>query len=261
MKKLIPPMLIILVAFVSGCIFDNNDDEKEADNGENGNGIELTAETYMPLKVGATWTYKSTETEEGEEYTYEYTSTIAGTTIKDNKTYFVMFDDDTQDSMYVRIEDNILYDILPSEEYIAKAVSKRTGILSAAKTAFTEQFPSGEVPFFNFNKEAGQTWEIFSYSDSGEGYSLTFSMTGKFLGTEKVTVPAGAFENCAKFEATMNSMYSITIDGSQESHEWRNTTTFWIAPGVGIVKIIEEFIEENEEMDFSTDELISYSIP
>jgi len=86
-------------------------------------------------------------------------------------------------------------------------------------------------------------------------------MTGKFLGTGNVTVPAGAFENCAKFEVTMNSMYSITIDGSIESHEWGNAMTFWLAPGVGIVKIIEEFTEENEEMDYLTDELISYSIP
>jgi len=128
MKKLIPLMLIILMAFFSGCIFNNDDDEKEADNGENGNGIALTAENYMPLKVGATWTYKSTETEGDEEYTHEHTSTIAGTTIKDNKTYFIMFDDDAQDSMYVRIENNILYDILPFEEYVAKAVPKRTGI-------------------------------------------------------------------------------------------------------------------------------------
>ena len=44
-------------------------------------------------------------------------------------------------------------------------------------------------------------------------------------------------------------------------NEWRNTMTFWLAPGVGMVKIIDELIEENEEMDFSTDELISYSIP
>ena len=261
MKKLIPLMLIILMAFVSGCIFDNEGDEKEADNGENGNGIVLSAETYMPLKVGATWTYTSTGIEGGEEYTSEYTSTITGTTIKDNKTYFIMFDDDTQEPMYMRIENNILYDILPFEEYEAKAVVKRAGILSAAKTAFTEQFPSGEVPFFNFNKEAGQTWEIFSYGDSGEGYSLTFDMTGKFIGTETVTVPAGTFENCAKFEVNMRNMYSFTGEGFSESHEWINTMTFWLATGVGPVKITEELREDNEEMDTSTDELISYSIP
>jgi len=261
MKKLIPLILIILMAFVSGCIFDNDDDEKEADNGENGNGIVLSAENYLPLKVGATWTYTSAGIEGGEEYTREYTSTIAGTTIKDNKTYFIMFDDDSQDSSYMRIEDNVLYNILPFEENEAKAVVKRAGILSAAKRAFTEQFPSGEVPFFNFNKEAGQTWEIFSYSDSGEGYSSTFDMTGKFIGTETVTVPAGTFTNCVKYEINMGNMYSSTGEGFSESHEWRNIMTFWLAPGVGPVKIIEELSEDNEEMDSSTDKLISYSIP
>ncbi len=257
MKKLIPLIVFLLTTLVVSCIFDGDsgDDEKK----ETGN--ELSAETYLPLKVGVTWTYTSTGTEEGEEYTHEYTSTITGTTIKDNKTYFVMFDDDDQESMYMRIENNILYNILSFEENEAKAVVKRAGILSAAKTAFTEQIPSGEVPFFNFNKEAGQTWEMFSYSDSGEGYSSTFDMTGKFIGTETVTVSAGTFTNCVKYEINMRNMYSYTIEDVSKSYEWRNTMTFWLAPGVGPVKIIEELSEDNEVMDSSTDELISYSIP
>jgi len=252
MKKLFLILFIFITAFTTSCIFNSDDDEKEADN-----GIEFSAENYLPLKVGATWTYKSIGTEDTEEYT----TTIVGTTIKNNKTYFVMFEDDTQDSIYVRIENNILYEILPFEESEAKAVSKRTGILSTTKTSLPEQFPSEEVPFFDFNKEPGQTWEIFSYSDSGEGYSYTFSMNGKLLSTEKVTVPAGAFDNCAKFEVTILSQYSYNVEGVSESHEWRNTMTFWLAPGVALVKIIEESREDNKEIDSSTDELISYSIP
>ena len=72
MKKLF--LLLSIMTLITGCIFNNNDDEKE-DN----NGIGLSAETYFPLKTAATWTHLNTGIDNGEAFTDTTTSTIVGT--------------------------------------------------------------------------------------------------------------------------------------------------------------------------------------
>ena len=217
--KVFVVILFVSLVVLSGC---NKDD----DNGPTGPSHGLSAETYMPLKVGATWTYKLIGTVQGEVFTDTTTITIVGTTTiaENNKTYFVMGESE-EESIYLRIENNIVYQFSPGEFQ--------------------------ELPYFNFNKEVGQSWEIFNESNPLGSMALT----GKFLGTENITVPAGAFTNCAKFE---NSVSVILLDNSGEvSESFEGTGIVWLAPNVGIVKSTED----NEMMGTSTEELITYSIP
>jgi len=140
-----------------------------------------------------------------------------------------MFESDVEDSVCMRIENNIFY------VYIA---------------VIGDEFK--DIPYLNFNKEAGQTWELFSGNiESDEGNSGTLIWSGTFLGTETITVPAGSFTNCAKFETT-----TIAIPLSIEVKE-----SIWLAPNIGLVKSTGETKEDSDVIETSTEELIHYSIP
>ena len=221
--------LFFLVVF-SGCDKDNNGPTGPADSG-------LSAETYLPLKVGTTWTYEATGTEQGEAFTDTTIITIVETITKNNKIYFVISDSD-EGLSYGRIENNIFYYFEPDES--------------------EEEVPI-ELPRFNFNKEAGQTWDIIDHSESNEGYSETWTLSGKFHGTENITVPKGTFTNCAKFEIIINYIKSDINNVELESVE--GTQFFWFAPNVGFVKFTDELKKDKVVLGTSTEELINYYIP
>lgn len=207
-----------LIAFL-GCSKDNQD-------GPTGPSLEPSAETYMPLKVGSAYTYKQTGSVQGEIFIETTTLTIVGTRTfqENNNTYYVIVNS-FQDSMYLRIEKNIVYEYVPLELQ--------------------------EIPNFDFNKEEGQIWEI--YSESNPMGSMT--VTGKFLGTEDITVPSGTFENCAKFE---NTWRVILFDNSGEvltSVEGKDLQ--WLAPNVGIVKRTRM----HESLVTAIEELVAYAVP
>ncbi|MFC1485892.1 hypothetical protein ACFL55_02575 [Candidatus Latescibacterota bacterium] len=215
----------LLVCFValSGC-------DKDEDTGTTGPGASgLSAETYMPLKIGATWTHVTTGIDHGEAFKDTTTSTNVGTITKNDKTYFIMFESDVEDSVYMRIENNIFY------VYIA---------------VIGDEFH--DIPYLNFNKEAGQTWELFSGSfEPDKGVSGTLTWSGKFLGTDTITVPAGTFTNCVKFE-TVTTVISESIEVKE---------LIWLAPNIGSVKSTSETKKDSEVIEISTEELIHYSIP
>jgi hypothetical protein len=228
-SKIIVIFLLVCLVVLSGC-----------DSGPTGPSHGLSAATYLPLEVGATWTYAKIGTEQGEAFKDTTTGTIVGTTtitynnktyfamVYDNKTYFAMVESD-EDSTYLRIKNNIVYQFVPGEFQ--------------------------EIPIYNFNEEVGQTWEIFT--ESGTMGSMT--ATGEFLGTDNINVPAGTFTNCAKFEHTINITVFSNTGGSPRPFE--SIGIIWLAPSVGVVKYTEEVKENSKVMRTSTVELISYSIP
>jgi len=190
----------------------------------------LSAETYLPLKIGATWTYKNTTTEQGNEFSDTTTTRIDRTekVIQNNKTYFV-FVESNEMGGFIRIESNKIYNYSHGE--------------------------SQEVPIFNFDLEIGETWEIFTESN----FMGSMTVTGKFLGTENLTVPVGSFTNCAKFE---NIMILILLDGAGNVKEtYESTEELWLAPDIGLVKSTEEVKKDNEVIETSIGELINYNIP
>lgn len=246
MKKLFALMLILLFALSAGCITDSDDDGDDGDNDSGGlNGGGTTAAEYFPLSTPATWTFDETEEYDGETYTDTYTMTISGTETINGETYTVLSSSDGED-MYFRIEDNIVYMYDPYL-YIAETDNP-------AKTAALGKITDDEMPWMNFGVGKGKTWTIFDHSEQHEGYSWSMSQKGKYIGTESVTVPAGSYSNCMKFQMTTQSSYS----GEGEQGNYLDTETFWFAKGVGPVKIISSEEENGSVSYVTTSSLKSY---
>ena len=228
MKKLIALMLILLMAFVFGCIFDKDDDEDDK-------GTSIKAEDYIPLKQGNTWTWNDTD-----NYGVSSTSleVIIGTTIIDGKTYWIMNDSDV-DTMYIRIANNIVYMYINDEPI------------------------NREVPVFDFNKSPGDTWTTFTETIGDQGISGTLIQTVKYIGLKDVTVPAGSFSDCVVFEITTESEYSFIANNITHNVTFTEITTIYLAKGVGPVKDINVITDESdgEKSESSeTSELKSYNI-
>lgn len=261
MKKLLALMLVLLTAFAVGCITDSGgDDDDDNDNGGGGGGTtggDIQATTYMPLKVGVVWNQSETGTQWGEEFSDTYSTSVTGTETINGAQWYVITEDG-EDS-YARIADNILYTM--DEVFVAK-----NAVSPAAKAAAAAQAEYEIWPWINFGKGVGGTWTIMTDSDSGEGYTMSATWTGKRLSNASVTVPAGTFQNCAVFELVMTSNYSSTYNGQTHSSVYKSTTTIWFAPNVGFVKQTDVATETwtgspTETMENLTTVLTSYTIP
>ena len=228
MKKLISLMLILLMAFVFGCVFDKDDDEDDT-------GTSINAEDYIPLKQGNTWTWNNTDNNGVSSTSLEV---MTGTTTIDGKTYWIINDSDVE-TIYVRIENNIIYVYIDVEPF------------------------NREVPLFDFNKSPGDTWITFTDSKTEQGHSYSLNQTGKYIGLKDVTVPAGSFSDCVVFEITTNSEYSTIVDNNTYTTTHTEISTMYFAKGVGTVKDIIVITEESggEKSESSeTSELKSYNI-
>jgi hypothetical protein len=78
-------------------------------------------------------------------------------------------------------------------------------------------------------------------------------------GSESITVPAGTF-NATRIQATSNFDMMASVLGFDVPVDYTTTTTFWYAPGAGLVKLTET--NNFEGTTFSlTSELQTYNIP
>ena len=249
MKKVLALMLVLLMAFIVGCITDSDskDDNSDTDNGGSGSGSTAKAAEYLPLQVGVTWKWESTDS---DDYSYGSTETITGTTSLGGREYYVISDDDGDDT-YIRLANDIVY-MYMEEEWAEKAHARGA------------TFETKDVPMFDFNKSAGKTWSIYSDTQSEEGYSSTVKITGKYVGLKSVTVPAGTFSNCAVFEITMESQYKSTYIYETYTGTYTSVSTHYFAKGIGPVKIASNDIDisNGEKYEYSdTQECTYYSIP
>ena len=87
----------------------------------------------------------------------------------------------------------------------------------------------------------------------------TFNLTMQEMGSETIHVPAGVFET-VKLQATFGAQINVDFQGSFFLYTVNGSSIHWYAPGVGLVKSIEN-IEFSGTPFTSTTELQSYSIP
>jgi len=258
MKKQFALMLAFLLISMTGCITDNDKDKDEK--GLN-TGDTLPQGDYFPLAPGSVWNYSVTGSEWDSEYTYDFTWTVAGTETMNGVVYYVITDDG--DSTHIRVEDNAIHtpDFFDPDDITAKpAAFSDAGKAAVMQTLAAE----GEMVMVDFGRPVGEAWIIYDGSDTGDDYTITYSYTGKIIGTETVTVPAGTFPDCAKVELLLSGASSFTVDSTAYSNEWRNTRILWFADGVGFVKETDssEEIRDGEAVEIETAEtsLISYSL-
>jgi hypothetical protein len=218
--------------------------------------------TYFPLKLGATWTFESSESEDSS-YNFVYIDKVVGTMAQGGKTYW-MYETSYPSEYYsysdttlFRIENNTLYGFM-GMDFFTKPVPKSAKARAAkiASVAKATVFAYGsELPILKFGVSAGTSWTIY---DSGVIQGNSMKVTARYLGTESVTVPAGTFSNCAKYEMTYVTTYKDPDSSTTETYSDINTT--WFAPNVGNVKGVS--VSNNDGDTYSsTDVLKSYSIP
>ena len=256
MKKLIVILLFGLLVVVTGCIFGDDDDDDDKDK-KGGTGTSQSASAYFPLADGVSWAYSETATSywDGEETdTDTYAVTCKGTEVLNGKTYW-KFEADYVET-YLRLDGDDVYEYDP-EFYlkISKAAEKKGKPAPLAKLAASLEDPT-ELLLYRFNRSAGYTWTIYSDSSTEGGYSYSATMTGKFVGIESVTVPAGTFADCAKFEIASVQSYS----GGGQSQSSTNTLTSWFAPGICLIKETEVEKEGNDVMYNSVSVLGDYHL-
>lgn len=239
-----PPHVSVTVSGVDVVVQTFVGTSTGGNNGDSGN-----ASVYLPLKLGATWTFDSTENYDGNIETSTYVESIVGSQVYNGKTYWMREDNypEWADTTLVRIDGNIAYSFFGGGEQFFKRAKTVSRMNSAV-------FVTGvEVPIMKFGLSAGQSWTIY---DSGATQYGSFVMTGKYIGTETVQVTAGTFQNCLKYEITVTSSYTV------ESETYTNTDVSlqWFAPNVGMVKSTDS--NQSEYYSYTgTDTLKSYNIP
>lgn len=219
--------------------------------------------TYLPYKVGATWTYDSVFDPEGLNSKSTMVDKVVGTRVINGKTCW-MFEsrdmDDTYgwaDTSFVRIDGNTAYGFFSASLFAKPALkTARAAKIAKAARALLDSY-GDEMPLLKFGLSSGQTWAIYN---SGVYLGTSVVITGKSLGTESVTVTAGSFSSCAKIEITVD----MTMKDSTGTWISKTVTTSWFAPNVGEVKS-SDVITSSDGTDTYTykteDTLKSYIIP
>jgi len=223
MKKLFVVLILAGLAVFSGCLLSS--DNKKTDNGGGGGGTETAGfNTYLPYRLGSSWTYEETE----YRPIYTLIETIIGTRSRDGKIYWMLeeweeklgYYDITTDTTLVRIEGNTVYE------------------------------GAGDRPILKFGLSPLQTWIVWEISRS--------KYVGKYLGIEgaQVTVPAGSFSGCAKYEFFFEDIATEKSSklAKTEPYYYHHRSTAWYAPNVGKVK-------ETSESGNYKKVLISYTTP
>ncbi|MFC1485692.1 choice-of-anchor D domain-containing protein [Candidatus Latescibacterota bacterium] len=209
--------------------------------------IALSAETYMAFHEGARWEYHDTVTDywydPPDVSTTEYTTTCTGQETHNGNTYWVIIDSDSDESTYMRIEGNDVYgyDFFWDE---------------SEKPALKGLQDTEENLILRFGVPVGTEWGIWSYTAAEEQLSWSFTMTGEYVGTETVMVPAGTYEDCAKIKITTVESYyysGIVTDSIAL------ISFMWFAPNVGPVRVTEDEIYEGVTLWTYESVLLSYT--
>ena len=221
---------MFLIIGVSGCIFNSDD-----------SGDEKETVLYLPLKVGAQYTYSVIETDLPGTVinTYEKTTTISGTVTINEQQYWG-FSSDVGDGMMFRAVEDTVYSYIGFGD---------DGI-----------DPSGvEIVFFRFDAALGSSWESspLTFFDPQHNADVSMTWKGTYIGTENVTVPAGSFDNCKKYDIRIPAV--IHTEVPVEALHFK--ILIWLAPNVGMVKTLETIYTEGRESGFMDSQLTSYTIP
>lgn len=229
MKKLFLVASVMLLT--AGCgIFDGDD-------GENKTSVYL-AEKYFPLKAGSAWTYRQTVTDStGSNKTVNMITSILGTTRKNNETYTILYDSDKQDSLLVRVQDNVLRSL------------RRVGA--------TQENLFSDVPLIDFNVPVGESWTIYLKTYSFQGIVVSQDIKGEFLGIEAVQVPAGSITGCLRYRITE----TISIQSGGTNDATVTQEDIWLAPDAGKVKLSSEFRKNTIPRGVVLEEAVMYTVP
>lgn len=215
--------------------------------------VPVMAVEFMPLAVGNRWSYDAVKLTRAN-ITYQgrnlavMKNTASGTAV-----YEVTDVDSGNPAVYNYVE---------SSEFMVNggdADSSRTDlkvrwdadglkILGTLDTSNGEEPDSQtyDPPLLYFSKDAwsGGGWDVGEMRDQ----NTVTTMTGKSVGRETVTVPAGTFKDCLKVVYSSDNV-SGTVDIWEKEFtitSGKSRGVYWIAEGIGVVKEVETYISSAE---------------
>ena len=221
MKKFLTIIIISLMVFVFGCIFNGDEDKEEV--------IESSTQVdtyYFASGIGSI----------KEVWVYTFQGKVEFSTIRELTTYNIPSDSANGDGDLSKAEeyfplkvgaiwtyretqnDGTSYtsvtsevtgtEILDGKTYFAIKKDLDTAHMRTQGNivyihALEEELRSWgieEGPLYDFNKSQGETWNVVSVTKNWDGNTVSINIIGKYIGLQDVTVPAGTFKNCAVFE-------------------------------------------------------------
>ncbi len=225
MTRKIPILLLFTVAFISGCIF--GDDDKSTDQ----------TDSYFPLHAGMTRTFNFSETTLSGDIISSYTSVseLSGPTAFNGKEYWGVVEDSQPNGLSLRVENDVVYTLVNNGESDTSLI---------------------EIEYLKLDVAEGAEWEALIYSQFEPQHNalVTISMKGTYLGMEPAEVPAGTFEDCMKFDVSAVGIIHIA-EPVQVLHE---QTEVWLAKNIGIVKIRKTLLDQGNAVGYRIQELVSY---
>ena len=238
---------------------------------------------YYPMSRGASWTINRSVADFKNQSidSYTLTLTVAGTKMIGSDLYWVVVDDSDESEAFIRISNDTVYRFAeistvypwnkpePETPRLRRVSPVRGDTQRArgftesgrAKTtgALDEPNPyTDPLPYIRFDVEPGTTYDIMTSSRSEYGAgNFTLTWKGTYYGRETVTVTAGTFTDCKKYEI----LYDAVAVGGGSAQREITTTVFWLAPNVGTVKLEEKKTDGYQTTYTKEEELIGYSVP
>ncbi|MHB9028384.1 MAG: hypothetical protein ACYC9O_06415 [Candidatus Latescibacterota bacterium] len=229
---------------VAGCVFSEGEDKDKSGEG----GI---AGEYLPKKpVGASFTWKSTETdlEEGSSMVTTSTISISNTETIDGKTYYASYTDSGKLYNHFYIEDEGLYFRIDGTMY----------------RFHKEEFPYGkpmenDFCFFSFDTSQGVERTVMDWGSTTDSTYVNYIIKEMYLGAASTTVPAGQFTDCRQYQIKPSLTFTPKITGDIIRHS--RGETHWFAKGIGPVRREIDVMYNGKVYKRITEELVSYSLP
>jgi hypothetical protein len=189
----------------------------------------LCANTYYPVRQGATWTYKSTGGPAGE---YSFTDTITAV---------------GQDSFTLTTEIGSLsnqqdWNCTPQGLLAHQLGGAPAAMLNSQGIQLTLNATNASGVVFPSQINTGDTWQHMldvagnvSVANEEAEADGTAQMNFAALGNESVTVPAGTFD-AMKVQIDTTLSVDANYEGLTLPVTFSGTYTYWFAPGVGWVR-------------------------
>jgi hypothetical protein len=189
-----------------------------------------------PFKTNATWTYDSVYEALGFPSNQKVVQKVTGTMNMGGKTYWAVKsttydsegEEDGEDTLYFRVDNNIMYGY--GTDFLTGKIAKAAKPGQAAAIFKPAQSISSEYPLIKFGVAAGTTWDIYKDSGAYQSTSWNILATGKYVGTETVS----SYSNCARYELS----YASETNSSFGKIASKSGLTIWLAPNVGPVKTV-----------------------
>ena len=213
----------------------------------------LCANAYYPVRLGASWNYKSTDGPAGE---YSFTDTITAIR-EDGFTLSTQIGDLTRTQEWTCSAEGLTALQLggaPAAMLNAQNAEVNLNVTNVTGVTFPSQINAGDQWQQNLDFNGNVT--MMNEKAEAEG---TAQMNFNAVGTESVTVPAGTFE-ALKVETNITLNISASFAGITLPVTFSGNYTYWFAQDVGWVKATGSGNVLGNSFSETT-ELQSYSIP